>query len=214
MEYLIPDEFTSGTYRIEVPDGSFYVGSTKNFWKRYKQHLTRLLKGCHSNPYMQNKFNKYPLGWKYKFIEQCNEEYLLEIEQKLLNEFCGKEMCLNLNPLASKPPSPLGKKLSPEQCRKISERCKANTWCLGKKFGPCSEETKKKISKANKGRTSYRRGLKVGDLLSDEGRKRISEANKGRPSWNKGLKYPCTPERRAKLIQIWAAKRLEKTITK
>jgi group I intron endonuclease len=62
-----------------------------------------------------------------------------------------------------------GDVMSPETKRRMSEAMKM------RKRGPYSEETRKKISEANKGRT-----------VSEETRKKISEANKGKMAWNKG----------------------------
>lgn len=64
-----------------------------------------------------------------------------------------------------------GKPLSKEHCESLS---KAHT---GKKHGSPSEETRRKISEAQKGR-----------VFSDETRKKMSEARKGKIPWNKGIK--------------------------
>lgn len=66
---------------------------------------------------------------------------------------------------------------------------------LHKKGMRRSDETRKKISKANKGRTfseEHRRKLseaKKGKYLSEETCRKISEAMKGRQSWNKGIHH-------------------------
>ena len=70
---------------------------------------------------------------------------------------------------------------------------------------PVSEETKKKISEANKGHhhseetkknmSEARKGIK----LSEETKKKMSEAFKGRPGWNKGIKH--TDEARKKMSE-------------
>lgn len=62
-------------------------------------------------------------------------------------------------------------------------------WSRGKKLGPCSEETKKKISEANKGikrseefkrkMSEVHKGKKLGPR-SEETRRKLSEAMKGR----------------------------------
>ena len=52
-----------------------------------------------------------------------------------------------------------------------------------KKGRRLSEETRKKISESQKGRTSPRKGV----TLSEETRKKISEAKKGRCSAKKNL---------------------------
>ena len=54
-------------------------------------------------------------------------------------------------------------------------------WNKGKHH---SEETKRKISKASKGKTSWNKGLTI---ETDERVRNISLANKGKTSWNKGL---------------------------
>lgn len=66
---------------------------------------------------------------------------------------------------------------------------------LHKKGMHRSDETRKKISKANKGRTfseEHRRKLseaKKGKYRSEEICRKISEAMKGRSSWNKGIHH-------------------------
>ena len=66
----------------------------------------------------------------------------------------------------------LGKKKSPEHQKRINESLRGNKFALGHKY-KCSEETKKKISKALKGR-----------IKSQETRKRLSESHKGIKSYN------------------------------
>lgn len=71
----------------------------------------------------------------------------------------------------------------------------------GKNYGPLSEEHKKKISEANKGkvrsddaRIKYSNAKKgkpawnKGNKMSDEAKRKNSEAHKGKDPWNKGLK--------------------------
>ncbi len=68
-----------------------------------------------------------------------------------------------------------GYKFSKEQ---IQEKIKKQT---GRKLKPCSEERKRKISEANKGRklTEEQRLKMVGRKKSEEHKKKLSEANKG-----------------------------------
>lgn len=53
-----------------------------------------------------------------------------------------------------------------------------------RKGKPCSEETKKKISKANKGRIAWNKGKK----MQEEFCKKCSDSHKGQVPWNKGKK--------------------------
>lgn len=74
---------------------------------------------------------------------------------------------------AGKPSGMKGKKLSEEAKKKVSEALK------GKKRAPCSEETKKKISEANKGKNKGNQAFK-GKHHSEETKRKLSEANKGK----------------------------------
>lgn len=60
--------------------------------------------------------------------------------------------------------------------KKISEKLKGK---------PKSEETKRKLSLANMGKTSPRKGVK----MSEESKKKLSESAKGRIPWNKGRSW-------------------------
>lgn len=58
-----------------------------------------------------------------------------------------------------------------------------STWNLGK---PCSDETKAKISAANKGRANV---LLRGRILTEETKRRISDSKKGKPAPNLGKRH-------------------------
>ena len=60
----------------------------------------------------------------------------------------------------------------------ISKSNKGRKYPNGKKRGPLSEETKRKISEANKGKP----GTNLGKHFSEEHRKNLSESLKGKPS--------------------------------
>lgn len=77
-----------------------------------------------------------------------------------------------------------GKKMSDEYCKTISEAhkgllCGENHPMYGKHH---TEEARRKISEAQKGRESTFKG----HHHSEEAKKKLSEAGKGRPAWNKG----------------------------
>ena len=87
--------------------------------------------------------------------------------------------------------------------RSISEGKKGRK-ILNYKTHKVSEETKKKISEANKGNTSWNKGLtkdtneilmklsklNMGRRHTEETKRKISDANKGVPSWKKGKEFP------------------------
>lgn len=78
-----------------------------------------------------------------------------------------------------------GKPRSEETKKKLSEALK------GRKCGPHSDETKKKISEANKGKKR-----------TSEQKKKMSEAHKGQIAWNKGKKTrPHSEETRKKISE-------------
>ena len=45
-----------GVYRIDVGD-EFYVGSSINMQRRFREHLQLLRRGCHSNAFVQSTWN-------------------------------------------------------------------------------------------------------------------------------------------------------------
>lgn len=101
----------SGIYRISAADGYFYIGSSSNIDKRWKEHKNKLLANRHENQHMQRRFNKYSQEWSFEIIFICSgEKTLLEKEQEFLNNYFSSEKCMNINPTASKPPSAKGRK--------------------------------------------------------------------------------------------------------
>ena len=90
----------------------------------------------------------------------------------------------------------LGKKHTEEHNKKISENNGMSM--LGKKH---SDETKKKMSLAKKGITPKFIPDNTGRVLSEETKKKIGDANRGRPSWHKGKKRSV--EFRKKMSKIF-----------
>lgn len=97
-------------------DGKQYWGSTIDYKKRIKQHITTLSNNKHHNIYLQRAFNKYGIdNFKCTFeMEVCCEQ-LLTVEQ----------ICLDLNPngynIAINAKSPTkGIKMSKDTKNKIS----------------------------------------------------------------------------------------------
>jgi len=125
------------TYRAtNTLNGKFYIGSTTNFEERKGAHLRS------NEPYpFQRALRKNPDAFVWEVWSDGLDEPILE--QTLLDWWFGSERCYNLNPSASHPPSPKGKKQSEEHKRRKADAIR------GKKR---SEEFCKKVSKAKKGK--------------------------------------------------------------
>ena len=127
----------SGIYYIKSPSNKYYIGSTNNFKRRKKQYARA---SCKAQKKLYNSIIKY--GWEsheWGILDHCSEDVLIEREQMCI-DFYKPE--LNLNPIAAKPPSWLGKKRSEETKRKISMTLK------NKKKKPFTKKHIKNLSKS------------------------------------------------------------------
>jgi len=171
----------SGIYQIQnVINNKKYIGSAVDIDRRWKEHLYKLKKGIHENKHLQRAFLKYG--------ENSFEFMILEVVMTpegliLLEQKYLDELYpeYNILPTAG---SSLGYKHTEESKKKISEAEKGKS---------LSEKTKKKISEARKG-THYKQPM------SEEGRANISEAHKGNhyPKMSEAHKgkYPSEETRR------------------
>lgn len=73
----------SGIYAIlNLINGKCYIGSAKNFRKRWYSHHRNLNKNEHENSYLQKAWNKYKqLNFIFVILEFCEFEILIEREQ-------------------------------------------------------------------------------------------------------------------------------------
>jgi group I intron endonuclease len=188
---------------INKVNRKFYIGSTLDIKDRWREHKKDLREDKHHSIHLQRAWNKYGEdNFEIQIIEWLdgvNEEELREKEKYYIellkpykrdigyNVSRGAKTCI----LYGKENGFYGKTHTEETRKCISQKLKK----YFQKYGhPCigrtlSDETKKKISIANKGRK-----------MSKEFKKRISEANKGRKPWNAGIKLP--KEVREKLSQL------------
>jgi group I intron endonuclease len=76
-----------GIYKITCTvNNKIYIGSTIDIRKRVLDHVSRLKRNSHSNPYLQNTWNKYgENNFEIHILETCTELLLLEVEQRWLN---------------------------------------------------------------------------------------------------------------------------------
>jgi group I intron endonuclease len=137
----------SGIYKITSPQGRVYVGQAVNIEKRLREY--QKLK-CKSQTRLYNSLVKYgTINHTFEVIEECNIDLLNERERYW------------------------------QECYDVLSRqglnCKlTNTF---DKSGVHCEETKKRQSEAN-----------IGKTISEEIRLQISNTLKGRPPANKGTK--------------------------
>jgi group I intron endonuclease len=201
-----------GVYCIEnTKTKTYYIGSSDNLDHRIYIHFWLLKSNKHVNIHLQRSYNKYgKKRFKHSILEFCEIAKLEEREQYWLDtyKYNFKYKIFNFGEIAKSPRR--GIKMSKKHCRKMSKLFlgKDNPF-YGKKH---SEETKKKISKANKGKLSgknnpfygktqtkkiiekmkkSRKYLKgkdnplYGKPISDDLKRKISMANKGRIRHNR-----------------------------
>jgi len=152
----------SGIYKItNKKNGRVYVGSAKHFKSRYYHHIASLRKGTHHNKYLQADFNKCsPEDFLFEVVEVVvgDMEHRRFVEQTYLNENLsrGQELCYNLAKSTVLYQGPRICEVSKETRKKISDSKKGgipwNKGVYGYTMPPCSEERKKKIGLAHKGR--------------------------------------------------------------
>jgi group I intron endonuclease len=87
-------------YKITSGD-RFYIGSTNDFKRRFKEHKWTLERGTHVNRYLQAVHDKYN-DLEYTIIEEVAGN-LFEREQEYINECFNDNGCMNINPKASQP---------------------------------------------------------------------------------------------------------------
>lgn len=112
----------SGIYMIRNRiNGKFYIGSAKNFQKRFHHHLEAFRKKKH-NSLFQNAWNKYgESAFSFFIIELCPTQLLIEREQFYLNLFTPYDRNIGYN-ICSNAYSRIGVKLSKEHTEKLKRR--------------------------------------------------------------------------------------------
>ncbi len=202
----------SGIYIIQnTQNNKIYIGQAQNIQQRWQYHRRSLRGGYHANAHLQRVWSKYGEKiFKFLILEYCPVEQLNEREQHYLDIYMPKGACYNISVDAASPMR--GRSISEETRQKMSE---ANR---GRKKPPRSPEHQAKISAANKGReVSAETRQKLSEAgkrrppASDETRAKLSKSLKGRPAPNRGK--PTTEETKQKISeaakQRWAKQREE-----
>lgn len=157
----------SGVYLIKnTINNKLYVGSAKNVKNRFNAHKYSLKKNSHDNPLLQNAWNKYgEEHFIFEMIEECDLSIILLMEQHYLDLYKSYDRNKGYNILRIAGSS-YGYKFSEESRKKMSLAKKGLKPRIGSKL---SDDTKKKIGDANRGR-----------VPTQETRDKISNSNKGK----------------------------------
>ena len=119
----------SGIYQIRnLNNEKVYIGSAKEFKRRFTQHLNSLNKGTHHNKHLQGAFNKHGSdAFVFEVLEVVEGEQSdrLLVEQRRLNSYEESwEACYNFDKKCVASSRSCFSK-TPEETRKlISENCK------------------------------------------------------------------------------------------
>lgn len=139
-----------GIYIIIDKSGRVYIGSSVNVRQRLNDHRKHLKNNRHSNPYMQNVFNKYGIDYfDVAIIEQCTKSKLETREKYWIDKKCAyiEDGGFNIR-------KPYHGKMSEETKAKISKARKGQRNSI---------ETIEKIRKARKGSIPWNKGLTKDD---------------------------------------------------
>jgi group I intron endonuclease len=176
-------ESNCGIYKItNIINNCYYIGSSINIKRRWKEHVNMLTKNKHNNVLLQNSWNKYSeKSFKFEVIELTNDRNkLIELEQKYLDELIFKPRNEYFN------------------------ICLVAGNLLGFKH---SNETKAKMSESNKGKTHKFEVINqmvkssLGRSMSDNTKKKLSSKLLGKPSKNKVKVIQL--DLSGNLIKIW-----------
>ena len=152
-----------GIYKITSPRGKVYIGQSRDIKKRAKGYKSGRAKG---QPYLHNSLVKYgKASHKFEVIHKLEETVTQEDLNYWETFYWQKCKDEGINVLNVREPGSNGK-MSEESKRKMSEAKKGKTH---------SEETKRKMSETQKGENSHNYDKKH----SEETKRKISEANRG-----------------------------------
>jgi len=140
------DDYKHGIYKIiNIINNKIYIGNAINLYKRMHNHIHQLKNSIHHSRHLQRSWDKYGENFfKFYIIEYVEDKNnLIEREQYWMDYYKSYDINLGYN-ICTKANSNIGKKLTEETKRKISEAQKGHT--------RLSEESKRKISEKNKGK--------------------------------------------------------------
>lgn len=75
-----------GIYVISTPNGSKYVGSSRNIYRRWSEHRGHLRRGTHHSERLQMAWEKHEGKLIFEIYQLCNVDELVSKEQKAIDE--------------------------------------------------------------------------------------------------------------------------------
>jgi len=100
--------FETGIYKITcLYNSKIYIGSAvgigkslsrTGFYRRWKEHISKLEQNKHRNYYLQNSWNKYGKeSFKFEIIELCTKENSIEKENYWINYYKSYDNNIGFN---------------------------------------------------------------------------------------------------------------------
>ena len=165
----VPPSQICGIYVIKnTINDKMYIGQSVDIYHRWMQHKADLRNDHHHNEHLQRAWNKYgEENFEFCVLTECDESELNNLEKSLIVDYRSHDGCYGYN-LTLGGDGCIG--LSQESIEKMRKSLTGR--CL-------PEDTRKKISEANKGKQKPPR--------SDEHKHNLGKALKGKKAWNKGI---------------------------
>ena len=164
-----------GVYEIKnLVNGKYYIGSSNNVKRRWKEHVNQLNSSNHHNMYLQNSWNKYgEENFRFQILEYVNnEKFLREAEEQWIHNLKSYEREVGYN-ISIYTDSPLrGVKLREETINKLKNKI----FTKQHKLNISKAKKDKKLTKEHKSNISD--GL-TGRIYTTEARKNMSKALQG-----------------------------------
>jgi group I intron endonuclease len=162
---------TCGIYLItNKVNGKVYIGSSRHVEGRWSSHRCELRRREHLNPHLQNAWDAYGEdAFVFSIVEECNSDRLTEREQFYMDKF----NCLDREKGYNIRPKADNSTLSEETKRKIGDANRGKpSWIRGKHH---SDATRQKISASNSSSGNHMAG-KTGELHPFFGKKHTEKA--------------------------------------
>ena len=177
------EEIITGIYCIEnIRNGKKYIGQSKNIKSRWKKHISSLRRCNHSNSYLQDSWITYgESSFKFYVLEECSVDLLDERERYYIDTL--DSMCYgngyNLttggmagNIISDEIRAKMSKSVTESYTEELREIRRQDTL----KYWSNPENRKRAMGENNS---------MFGKHHSEESKRKMSEAKKGKTSWNK-----------------------------